>query len=110
MNKHLTVKEIAKALHRWMERGELSQALIAEKLNIHQSQVSRILRGNFKRFSSNVRKFCDEARIDVQAVAPERVRPRKSRRLQKALEEVWDGTERHERALIRVIRSLQQLK
>lgn len=64
---------------------------------MHQSQVSRILAGNFARISPNVIKICKFARIKLTVEQPA------SDKLREAVERVWDGSSAQENALVRLI-------
>ena len=74
-----------------------TQEAIAIAAKVHQSQVSRILKGDFRRVSENVMRICKFADISFtqeQALSP---------RLQRALESVWDGSRGQEAALVKLL-------
>lgn len=66
---------------------------------IHQSQVSRILRGDFLRLSKNVQLLCKTLCIDPHYPATTKKNPR----LSKLVCEVWDGSKKHEEVLVRLL-------
>lgn len=75
----------------------LKQGEIAFGAKVHQSQVSRILKGDFRRVSKNVMQICKFAGISFtheQTLSP---------KLQKALEGVWDGSRGQEAALVKLL-------
>jgi transcriptional regulator with XRE-family HTH domain len=78
----------------------LKQPEIARKAKIHQSQVSRILRGQFKRVTApSVMKLCEFARIKRMTDRP------LSPKLQNVLRGVWDGSSAQEQALVRLLKA-----
>ncbi len=82
----------------------LTQVEIARRAKIHQSQVSRIMRGDFKRVTAkSVLRLCEFARITGAVEDP--VSPK----LQQALRAVWDGTKGREKALINLLRAADAL-
>lgn len=75
----------------------LTQSEIAFGAKVHQSQVSRILNGDFQRVSGNVMQICKFADIlftDAQPISP---------KLQKAVERVWDGSRAQEAAIVKLL-------
>lgn len=79
---------------------------IAAGTGIHQSQVSRLLRGQFRRVSPNVRRLLDykpQARkktLDTEA----------QRAVIRAALKTWDATPEGARALVRLLRSVEGLR
>jgi hypothetical protein len=91
-------------------RRRASTVLIAADTGIHQSQVSRLLRGYFRRISPNVRTLLAYA---------ERPARRKSERgngeaakaaVIKAALRTWDATPAGAQALVRLLRSVAELR
>lgn len=85
----------------------LTQEQIATALGASQSQVSRILSGASKRRSRLLNAVCKYV-FSVQE--RQAVRVEDCQELMAAIEEVWDGTPIHARALATVIRSLGLLQ
>lgn len=75
----------------------LTQIAIAAGAEVHQSQVSRILKGKFTRVSRNVMQICKFA--DIPFTQEQSLSPK----LQKALEGVWDGSRGQEAALVKLL-------
>lgn len=75
----------------------LTQEAIAVAAKVHQSQVSRILKGDFRRVSENVMRICKLA--DISFTQEQSLSPK----LQKALESVWDGSRGQEAALVKLL-------
>ena len=79
---------------------------IAARTGIHQSQVSRLLRGQFRRLSPNVRKLLgykpEVKKKTFDAEAKQAV-------IRAALR-TWDATPEGARALVRLLRSVEGLR
>lgn len=75
----------------------ITQVALARGAKVHQSQVSRILKGKFVRVSKNVMRICKFADISFTQDQP------LSPKLQKALQGVWDGSPGQEAALVQLL-------
>jgi transcriptional regulator with XRE-family HTH domain len=102
-----TVDLIIAALRDRVAKRGLTQLELAEHSGVSQSQISRILSGQYCRESANVQRLCDYAKqaLNIQ-VQPSSVALGV---LNSAINETWDGTDEHAEALARVIRSLSAL-
>lgn len=78
---------------------------VSDTTKIDQSQVSRILAGNFVRVSPNVREICKYANIAVN----ERTKKPKvlSKKLIDTIKDVWDGSPEVEELLCNLISSIK---
>jgi hypothetical protein len=108
-------------MQRFVKNAELGQARrtlaalaeraptvqVAADTRIHQSQVSRLLRGQFKRLSPNVRRLLAYA-ADRKPVA-EPAQAAKEAVVRAALS-TWDTTPEGARALVRLLRSVRNLQ
>lgn len=97
-------------------RGYKSQISICKYVEIHQSQLSKILSGEFRCVSKNVQKLFKYFEIDYSNLnnLPARVRrPAKRNEPQieilQAFEVVWDGTLGHATAIRDLILATQNL-
>jgi len=91
------------------EKG-ITQPAIALYTGINQSQISRIFNGDFRRlYGKNVRELCKYANIVIKKNQKSPQDPRKSNLLMNALGDVWDGSKQKERALAKLIRTLEPL-
>lgn len=82
----------------------LTQSEIARGARIHQSQVSRIMSGDFTRITSqSVIRLCEFARITTTVPEP------LSSALHQSLRAVWDGTKAQEKALVKLLRAADAL-
>jgi len=90
--------------------GRVSTVQIAADTAIHQSQVSRLLRGQFRRLSPNVRALLAYAEKPARRVAPERRRDAAKASVIRAALRTWDSTSEGARALIRLLRSVQEIR
>ena len=103
--------EIGKRLDRYLESSKMSEVKLALATNTHQSQVSRIRRGNFTRITDNVRTICEYAGINLDKVEIDvKLDPAANPDLMSAICWAWkDGSDKRAKALARVIRSLKEL-
>lgn len=102
--------EVARA-RRALERlgARVSTVQLAAQTGIHQSQVSRLLRGQFHRVSRNVRLLLAYAAKPGRAPGPERAAAAKASVIKAALR-TWDETPEGAQALVRLLRSVQDLR
>ncbi|HEV3009332.1 MAG TPA: hypothetical protein VGX52_09890, partial [Burkholderiales bacterium] len=100
--------EARRALAAFAQRVQTVQ--VAADTRIHQSQVSRLLRGQFKRVSSNVRKLLAYAADPKgQAGAAEPAQTAKEAVVRAALS-TWDATPEGARALVRLLKSVRAIR
>ncbi len=102
-----TPLNIAYELTRKFKEYAVCQAEASKLTHVSQSQISRILAGQFKRRSKNVNKLCKFANIKFDR---HKTDPVQNRILMDALTEVWDGTDHHAKAIAKVLKALISLK
>ena len=79
---------------------------LAARTGIHQSQVSRLLRGQFRRLSPNVRRL-----LGYKPEARKRTPDTGARQaVIRAALKTWDATPEGARALVRLLRSVEGLR
>jgi predicted XRE-type DNA-binding protein len=88
---------------------QASTVRVAADTGIHQSQVSRLLRGQFHRLSRNVQLLLAYAGNARLARAPRRAEAAKASVIRAALR-TWDATPEGAQALVRLLRSVQDLR
>jgi len=91
--------------------GRVPTTRVAADTRIHQSQVSRLFRGQFKRVSSNVRKLLAYA-ADPKgqaAAAAEAPHTAKDAVVRAALS-TWDSAPEGARALVRLLKSVRAIR
>ena len=99
--------ELARAKRSLAALGRRASTVdIAARTGIHQSQVSRLLRGQFRRISPNVRKLLGY-RPGVAAKTPD---VEAKRAVIRAALRTWDATPQGARALVRLLRSVEGLR
>jgi len=88
------------------DKNGATQQEIAKQSGVHQSQVSRILRGEFKRLTRNVLKICKYANV-----APSRLTGKDplSPELKKVLIRLLNGPPNKEKALLRLFKAIDEL-
>lgn len=85
-----------------VEEKKLSQLDISRATGVHQGQVSRILAGQSKRFSRNTKKLLQYAEMIRPSSAP----PDMAGDLQKAVLDIWNGTNQHALALKQLLQAV----
>jgi len=82
---------------------------LAARTGIHQSQVSRLLRGQFRRVSPNVERLLALAKRGrrMPAAAPQ---AQAKQAVIRAALRTWDATPEGARALVRLLRSVEGLR
>src|ERR1700682_731757 len=92
------------ALNKSTKLSGMKQVEIARATGIHQSQISRMMSGNFRRVTArNLAKLCKYA--DVVRSAQRHISPL----LKKTLEALWDGSPEQEQALVRLLKAAEML-
>lgn len=97
---------LARALKGALRKKGISQIKAAADLGIHQSQISRILNGQARRTSKNVRRLCTYANIHC---APRIADPASNAALMRALQRVWDGSRESANAVIRLLNAAESI-
>jgi predicted XRE-type DNA-binding protein len=92
------------ALTKSPKLANMTQAEIAGATGIHQSQISRLMSGKFKRISA--RNFATLCRY---ADTRHSVQPPISGVLKDTIEAVWDGSKHQEQALVKLLRAAGML-
>ena len=99
--------ELARAKRSLAALGRRASTVdIAARTGIHQSQVSRLLRGQFRRVSPNVRRLLDYK----PEVKKRTLSARAQQAVIRAALKTWDATPEGARALVRLLRSVQGLR
>lgn len=88
----------------------VSTVQVAADTGIHQSQVSRLFRGQFKRVSPNVATLLEYSRKPRRYRAADAGREAAKKAVVRAALRTWDSTPGGARALVRLLRSVERLK
>jgi transcriptional regulator with XRE-family HTH domain len=83
-----------------------TQQQIASATGVHQSQVSRILRGHFRTVTPNVAKLCKYANITPQMKT---TKNSISEELNRELVRLLDGTAKREQTVLRLLKAICDL-
>ena len=90
-SKAIDISRLKKILAESSNSVEFDSREIAQKCGVHQSQISRILRGKFQRVSPNVLALCES-----MGISPPLRKPMRSASvpevIQRAVYEIWDGS------------------
>jgi len=111
MQKKVKDRELAEARRALAAlAGRVPTVRVAADTRIHQSQVSRLLRGQFKRVSSNVRKLVAYASTPQREPASAEPAPDAKAAVIRAALNTWDTTPEGARALVRLLRSVRAMR
>lgn len=83
---------------------------LAARTGIHQSQVSRLLRGQFRRVSPNVERLLAFAAQPGRRTPGARLETQARQAVIRAALRTWDATPEGARALVRLLRSVEGLR
>jgi transcriptional regulator with XRE-family HTH domain len=99
-----TGKTLLHAIRTSKKLAGKTQGEIAQATGIHQSQISRIMNGDFKRVGSrNLTRLCRYANVQLsQHRVP-------SLLLNNTVQRVWDGSPNHEKALVTLLKAAEML-
>lgn len=104
------MQDLVKARRALAALARRSQTVeLAARTGIHQSQVSRLLRGQFRRVSPNVRKLLACAEHPARP-APDRPETQAREAVIRAALRTWDSTPEGARALVKLLRSVEELR
>jgi len=110
MRENVKDRELAEARRALAALGERVQTTrVAADTRIHQSQVSRLFRGQFKRVSSNVRRLLAYAADPKGQAGAEPAQTAKEAVVRAALS-TWDSTPEGARALVRLLKSVRAIR
>jgi len=83
---------------------------VASKTGIHQSQVSRIVAGDFKTFSSSVIKICMEFGMEPKDYCDGNHRDADRRQIANSAIAIWDGTRQDADLVVSLLREIAKLR
>jgi hypothetical protein len=105
------MQDVVKARLALEALGRRAQTVeIAARTGIHQSQVSRLLRGQFRRVSPNVRKLLAYKPQPAGRGAGAQPKGHAKEAVIRAALRTWDETPEGARALVRLLRSVESLR
>jgi len=101
-------RRLARARRVLAALGRRAQTVeVAARTGIHQGQVSRLLRGQFKRVSPNVRKLLEYARRPQKRESGASADLQARQAVIRAALRTWDATPKGAQALVRLLRSVE---
>lgn len=106
LGKQLFLADLA---HRMRER-RWSISRLAREASVHQSQVSRIVSGNFKTFGSNVIKICITLGMELSDYYAETRADEDRRQIADSALSIWDGTHRDTGVVVSLLQEIAKLR
>ena len=102
--------ELVEARRRLLDLAKrVATVQAAADTGIHQSQVSRLFRGQFTRISPNVRTLLDYAPGAARPRPAPVAAPGKDAVIREALK-TWDATPEGARALVKLLKSVREMR
>ena len=92
------------------EEGLLNQTKAAHALGMHQSQVSKIINGRFRRPTGNAERLFKYAEQLLKKRLPSSAENELKAQLVKRLWAAWDGTAAGQRALVEILDGARRLR
>ena len=93
-----------------MQERDWNISKVARQTSIHQSQVSRIVAGNFKTFGSNVIKICMEFGMEPAAYYAGTRAEEDRKQIANSAISIWDGTHRDTEMVVSLLREIAKLR
>jgi DNA-binding Xre family transcriptional regulator len=104
--KRLFLTDLARCM---LQRGwNISE--LAGFTGIHQSQVSRIIAGNFKTFSSNVMQICIALEMEPKDYYEDTRGDEDRRQIANSAISIWDGTHQDTGVVVSLLREISKLR
>jgi hypothetical protein len=97
-------------LRQYMRERGWNISRLAGESGVNQSQVSRILAGNFKTFGSNIRQLCITIDADPAAYYSGTRTEKDRQRIANSAISIWDGTHRDAEVVIALLREIAKLR
>ena len=97
-------------LQRSMSQRNWNISHLAENSGIHQSQVSRIVAGDFKMFSSNVMQICIKLGLEPKTYYENSRDDENRRQIANAAISIWDGSPQDTSVVVSLLREIAKLR
>jgi predicted transcriptional regulator len=93
-----------------MEQRGLNISALAAHTGVHQSQISRIIAGDFKTFSSNIIKICMTLEIEPRNYYEDTRVDEDRRQIANSAIAIWDGTRQDAGVVVSLLREIAKLR
>jgi DNA-binding Xre family transcriptional regulator len=97
-------------LQRYMQQRRWNISELARNTGVHQSQVSRIVTGDFKTFSSNVIKICIAFGMRPDDYYEGSRDDEDQRQIANSAISIWDGTHQDAAGVVSLLREIAKLR
>ena len=101
-------KALSRRLMAAAHSKKLTQTQIAKEIGYNQSQVSRLLNGNFQEESDALYALCKLLKISITS-SRSQFSLSDFPKLTECLDEILDGSRQREKAVVRLLRSAREL-
>lgn len=109
MREYLDAHSLGRRLTEWLQGKELSRTSLAQTIGATQGEVSKILLGRFKTENSLVARICKYANIPLDEFRISRAARATNREAVTALSLACKGRLSREKAVVRILRAIQEL-
>jgi DNA-binding Xre family transcriptional regulator len=97
-------------LGRQMEQRDWNISTLATNTGIHQSQISRIVAGDFKTFSSNIIKICMKLEMEPRNYYEDTRVDEDRRQIANSAISIWDGTRQDVGVVVSLLKEIAKLR
>jgi DNA-binding Xre family transcriptional regulator len=97
-------------VQRHMQERNWSPSELARKTGVHQSQVSRILAGNFKTFNSSVMTICMHLGMQPNVYLEQSRLDEDERHIANSAIAIWNGTHQDAGLVVSLLREIAKLR
>jgi predicted XRE-type DNA-binding protein len=97
-------------LQRYMQQRDLNVSDVAMLTEVHQSQVSRIVAGQFKTFSSNIMQICMTLGMEPRVYCEDARDDEDRKQIANTAISIWDGTHQDTGVVVSLLREIAKLR
>jgi predicted XRE-type DNA-binding protein len=103
-------KKLVADLQRYMQQRNWNISDVAANSGVHQSQVSRIVAGDFKTFSSNIIKICITFGLELQSYYENTREDEDRKQIANSAISIWDGSRQDAGVVVSLLREIAKLR
>ncbi|MEH2564299.1 helix-turn-helix domain-containing protein [Bradyrhizobium sp. AZCC 2289] len=103
-------KKLIADLQRYMQQRDWNISDLAANSGVHQSQISRIVAGDFKTFSSNIIKICITFGLEPQNYYENTREDEDRKQIANSAISIWDGSRQDAGVVVSLLREIAKLR